>query len=42
LDPVLDYWADLSEQPQPYEPGSWGPKNAEEMLARDGFSWRRP
>ena len=26
LDPVLDYWADLSEQPQPYEPGSWGPR----------------
>jgi len=42
LDPVLDYWAGLPEQPEPYEPGSWGPRSAEEMLARDGFSWRRP
>jgi glucose-6-phosphate 1-dehydrogenase len=42
LDPVLDFWASLSEQPEPYEPGSWGPKSADIMLARDGFSWRRP
>ena len=40
LDPILDYWASLPEQPEPYEPGSWGPKSADEMLARDGFSWR--
>ena len=26
LDPILDYWASLPEQPEPYEPGSWGPK----------------
>ena len=25
LDPILDYWASLPE-PEPYEPGSWGPK----------------
>jgi glucose-6-phosphate 1-dehydrogenase len=42
LDPVLDYWASLPEQPEPYEPGSWGPKSADVMLARDGFTWRRP
>jgi glucose-6-phosphate 1-dehydrogenase len=42
LDPVLDYWASLSEQPEPYDPGSWGPKSADLMLARDGFTWRRP
>ena len=42
LDPVLDFWASVPEQPEPYEPGSWGPKNADIMLARDGFSWRRP
>ena len=42
LDPVLDYWASLPEQPEPYEPGSWGPKSADLMLARDGFTWRRP
>jgi glucose-6-phosphate 1-dehydrogenase len=42
LDPILDYWASLPEQPEPYEPGSWGPSDADLMLARDGFSWRRP
>jgi len=38
----LDHWASLPEQPERYEPGSWGPKVADRMLARDGFSWRRP
>ncbi len=42
LDPILDYWASLPEQPELYEPGSWGPKGADLMLAREGFSWRRP
>jgi glucose-6-phosphate 1-dehydrogenase len=42
LDPILDYWASLPEQPEPYEPGAWGPAGADLMLARDGFSWRRP
>jgi glucose-6-phosphate 1-dehydrogenase len=42
LDPILDYWASQPEQPEPYEPGSWGPAGADAMLARDGFTWRRP
>ncbi len=42
LDPILDYWAGLKNMPEPYEPGSWGPDGSDEMLARDGFSWRRP
>jgi glucose-6-phosphate 1-dehydrogenase len=42
LDPILDYWATLANQPELYEPGSWGPVGATEMLARDGFTWRRP
>ena len=42
LDPILDYWAGLPDQPQPYEPGSWGPAGSDAMLARDGFAWRRP
>ncbi|HET9647305.1 MAG TPA: glucose-6-phosphate dehydrogenase [Microlunatus sp.] len=42
LDPVLDYWASLNEAPQDYQPGGWGPTNADEMLARDGRAWRRP
>ncbi len=42
LDPILDYWASLSDQPEPYDPGSWGPAGSDAMLARDGFVWRRP
>jgi glucose-6-phosphate 1-dehydrogenase len=41
LDPILDRWAE-SGQPPPYDSGSWGPASADEMLARDGRTWRRP
>jgi len=42
LDPVLKHWASLPDQPQAYESGTWGPQSAVDMLARDGFTWRRP
>lgn len=42
LDPVLEYWASLDEQPEQYESGTWGPESGHEMVARDGFTWRRP
>ena len=42
LDPVLDYWASLSEIPEQYRSGTWGPPSGIDMLARDGFVWRRP
>ncbi len=42
LDPVLDHWASLGTQPEPYTSGTWGPASAVEMLARDGSAWRRP
>ncbi|MGO1393174.1 glucose-6-phosphate dehydrogenase [Agrococcus casei] len=42
LDPVEEHWASLDEAPEQYEPGSWGPKSADELLARDGRHWRRP
>lgn len=41
LDPIEEYWATLG-QPQPYRAGTWGPKEADEMLARDGRMWRMP
>ena len=41
LDPIEQYWATLG-QPQPYRAGTWGPKEADEMLARDGRMWRMP
>jgi glucose-6-phosphate 1-dehydrogenase len=42
LDPVLDYWASLDEVPEQYRAGTWGPPAGIDMLARDGFVWRRP
>ncbi|ASR36857.1 glucose-6-phosphate dehydrogenase [Prauserella marina] len=41
LDPVLDHWAKKGA-PEPYQPGSWGPEAADEMLERTGRHWRRP
>ncbi|TSD95309.1 glucose-6-phosphate dehydrogenase [Skermania sp. ID1734] len=41
LDPVLDHWA-ANGRPESYEAGTWGPKSADEMLARTGRVWRRP
>ena len=43
VDPILKTW----EQRKPtnfsnYEAGSWGPKEADEFLQRDGRRWRRP
>ncbi|WP_345764710.1 glucose-6-phosphate dehydrogenase [Diaminobutyricibacter sp. McL0608] len=41
LDPIEEYWATLG-QPEQYRPGTWGPSSADELLARDGRTWRRP
>lgn len=41
LDPVEEFWAGYG-RPEPYAAGSWGPAAADEMLAGDGRSWRRP
>ena len=40
LDPIVDYWADRG-QPQQYPSGTWGPTSADDMLAREGRTWRR-
>jgi glucose-6-phosphate 1-dehydrogenase len=40
IDPLEEYWAD--KKPYLYRAGEWGPKEADEMLARDGRQWRRP
>ncbi|MGD7787123.1 glucose-6-phosphate dehydrogenase [Propionibacteriaceae bacterium Y1700] len=47
LDPILDHWAESDARSRKstmdeYKPGTWGPTSADEMLARDGFTWRRP
>lgn len=42
-DPVLDYWAKNPPEKLPtYEAGSWGPKEADALLGRDGCAWRKP
>ncbi|MFJ3790778.1 glucose-6-phosphate dehydrogenase [Kitasatospora sp. NPDC090091] len=41
LDPIEEYW-DAHGKPAQYAAGTWGPVEADEMLARDGRSWRRP
>ena len=41
LDPIVSFWADSASMGE-YLPGTWGPKAAEEMIQRDGRSWRRP
>jgi glucose-6-phosphate 1-dehydrogenase len=40
IDPMEQFWAD--NPPHLYRAGEWGPKEAEQMLARDGRQWRRP
>jgi glucose-6-phosphate 1-dehydrogenase len=41
LTPVLDYWtAEKSVDFPNYASGTWGPKAAEDLLARDGYHWR--
>ena len=43
LDPILSAWRAGDGGPLHfYGAGSWGPPAAEELLARDGRSWRRP
>ena len=41
LDPVLSRWAEQG-RPELYPAGTWGPSSGVNMLARDGFAWRRP
>jgi glucose-6-phosphate 1-dehydrogenase len=41
LQPVMRAWSESEEIPT-YPAGSWGPKEADELLERDGREWRRP
>ncbi len=41
IDPIEQYWQEQGE-PHLYRAGEWGPRAADEMLARDGRVWRRP
>ena len=41
VEPILDVWSALPPRKFPnYAAGSWGPREAEELIARDGRAWR--
>jgi glucose-6-phosphate 1-dehydrogenase len=43
LQPILDVWAALPARDFPnYRAGSWGPAEADELMARDGRRWVEP
>jgi glucose-6-phosphate 1-dehydrogenase len=40
--PIIESWADMASPEFPnYEAGTWGPEEADELLAREGRRWRR-
>jgi glucose-6-phosphate 1-dehydrogenase len=43
MDPILQGWQRVKPEEFPnYESGSWGPKEADDFLNRDGRRWRQP
>ncbi|HUQ38733.1 MAG TPA: glucose-6-phosphate dehydrogenase [Acidimicrobiales bacterium] len=42
VDPVLQAWEDPEVPLDRYPAGSWGPRDADLLLARDGRRWRSP
>ncbi len=41
LDPIEAFWA-RKGRPDPYPAGGWGPAAADDMMRRDGRTWRMP
>ncbi len=43
IDPLLNFWQGHEIHPMPtYPAGSWGPAEAEALIAQDGAKWREP
>jgi glucose-6-phosphate 1-dehydrogenase len=42
VQPILDYWSTQKFAFPNYASGTWGPAEADGMLARNGHTWRRP
>jgi glucose-6-phosphate 1-dehydrogenase len=42
VEPILEYWQNTKFDFPNYEAGTWGPKASDEMLARQGHTWRVP
>ena len=42
LDPVIDVWKALPARSFPnYAAGTWGPKESDDLMERDGRQWRK-
>ncbi len=41
MDPILEGWK-AHPRVSPYDCGSWGPPESDELLAREGHVWRKP
>ena len=39
VDPIIKGWQQSSEKPPQYEPGSWGPDAANQLMEKDGRHW---
>ncbi|MCU1276426.1 MAG: zwf [Bryobacterales bacterium] len=39
IDPIEQGWAQSKRPPEPYTPGSWGPKRAMDLIEMDGRRW---
>ncbi|NNG34282.1 glucose-6-phosphate dehydrogenase [Nakamurella aerolata] len=42
LDPIEKAWDRSGTQPEQYTSGTWGPSSADDLMARDGRTWRLP
>ncbi|MGJ0489953.1 glucose-6-phosphate dehydrogenase [Methylobacter sp.] len=42
IDSIQDAWKHVDATPKPYPAGTWGPTEADELLARDGRAWEEP
>ncbi|MGB0733793.1 MAG: glucose-6-phosphate dehydrogenase, partial [Pontibacterium sp.] len=38
-DQLIEHWTESHKAPQPYHAGSWGPKNADLMIMKEGHCW---
>jgi len=39
---IIDTWESQDIRPLPYAAGTWGPAESDQLLALDGFRWRKP
>jgi glucose-6-phosphate 1-dehydrogenase len=42
VDPILEAWRGMKSPVPTYAAGTWGPREADQLLERDGRRWRKP